>query len=312
MAIPQHLLSLTNKQALGTVGYGGGGLWKSLVKHTLPGPILDFDFEGGNVALIPWLRRQRKWNQKEWTEVTQQEREAAYNLLPRDDKGVIQASTAIRPQPLIDTIWYDNMNRLSYFEFVGDLGSFDTVKYNSLCLDSLAEFSFDVVTSTKPEKGENLAYAEGGTPWNQIQERTAIQLRRMRNYRDAGVFIYMTGTEQIDKDYVRDPRSKQKGESAPEAFSVKGTVNVPGKMVAAVNHVTDLMFHHRMMNGQPVWVTFSEPLAGGDANWEAKDRTGRIKEKFVRPNFRTIFKDIYGEETRDAIYNSAKELLAKG
>lgn len=308
MSIPLNLLTLTNRSALGTVAYGGAGLRKSYVKHTLPGPILDFDFEGGNVSLIPWLRRQRKWNEKEWSIVTQAEREAAYATIPSDKQG-----TTIKPQGLIDSIWYNNMDRASYHQFVGDLGVFDTTKYNSLSLDSLAEFSFDVVTSTKGHGLEAEAYAEGATPWNNIQERTAIQLRRMRNYRDSGVFIYMTGTEQIDKDYVKDPRSKKPGEQAPEPFSVKGTVNVPGKMVAAVQHVTDLMFHCRMLNMQPVWVTKPEAItSGSDANWEAKDRTGRIKDIYMVPNFRTVFKQIYGEEGYGAIYNSAKDLLGKG
>lgn len=307
MSIPLSLLTLTNRKALGTVGYGGAGLWKSYVKHTLPGPILDFDFEGGNVSLLPWLRRQRKWNEKEWNVVSQQEREAAYSMIPSDKQG-----TSIRPQGLIDTIWYDNMDRASYFQFVGDLGSFETSMYNSLCLDSLMEFSFDVKTASKAAGKETDAFTPGGTPWDQIQERTAIQLRRLSNYRDQGIFIYLIGQELIDKDYVKDPRSKEKGEAAPEAYSVKGTVDVPGKMVNSVQHVTDLMFHCRTMNNAPVWVTRPEPLPGGGANWEAKDRTGRIKEMFIRPNFRTIFKDIYGEEGMSAIYTAAKELLSRG
>lgn len=305
MSIPLPLLRLTEGRALGTVAYGGAGLWKSLAKHTLPPPILDFDFEGGNVALIPWIRRRRKWDSKTWEDVSQVDREAAFQLIAPEKRA-----TSIAPGPYIDTIWYDNMNRASYTEFVGDLGTFDTTKYNSLSLDSLMEFSFDVQTFSKPAGGE-AEPIPNALLWAPIQERSGIALRRLRNYRDSGVFIYLTGQEVIDKDYVRDPRSKKPGEQAPEAYSVKGTVDVPGKLVNAVQHTTDLMFHCRLMNGGPVWVTKPEPLPGGDANWETKDRTGRISDTYIRPNFRTIFKTIYGEEGASAIYASAKDLLTK-
>lgn len=306
--IPTDFLTATEGHALGTVGYGGAGLWKTLVQHTLPGPVLNFDFEEGNVALMPWTRRRRNWNERGWIDVSQDFREKMYKMI--DPKKMSVASN-IKPSPIIDTIWYDNMQKNSYFQFVGDLGAFDVEKYNSLSLDSLAEFSFTVQTSSK-DTGKEMDELKPNS-WGTIQERTAIQLRRMRNYRNSGVFIYFTGQENIDKDYVVDPRSTAKGSAPAEPFAIKGTVSVPGKMVEAVQHITDLMFHHRMMNGFPAWVTMPEPIgAGSGAFWEAKDRTGRIKEQFVRPNFRTIFKDIYGEEDYGRIYNSAAQLLAKG
>lgn len=306
MAIPIELLKSTESRALGTVVYGGAGLKKTLAKHTLPGPILDFDFEGGNVSLMPWMRRRRKWNEKDWTDISQETREAALSCIHPDKR-----STTIKASGLIDSIWFDNMDPGSYSQFVMLLGNFDESKYNSLSLDSLAELSFDVQTFSKGVSGANDAISTPGL-WSPIQERTAIALRRIRNYRDRGVFIYFTGQETIDKDYVNDPRGTKSGQLPPEPFSVKGSVDIPGKMVNVVQHVTDLMFHTKDLNGNAVWVTKPEPITGGAANWETKDRTGRVKEKYIHPNFRPLFQDIYGEEGRNAIYTYAKDLLSKG
>lgn len=307
MSLPSQLLASTEGRALGTVVYGGAGLRKSLAKATLPYPILDNDFEGGNVAILPWTRRRRKWNEKSWTEVSQDDRERALDMIEPAKRAF-----PIKAAGLVDSIWYDNLNPASYTEYIAVIGNFEPSKYNSLVgADSLAELSFDIQTFSKGSEN-SLEPMKNALLWAPIQERTAIALRRVRNYRDAGVFTYFTGQELIDKDYITDPRSTQAGAKPPEPYSVKGTVDIPGKLVNVVQHTTDLMFHTRMLNGEPVWVTQSEAISGGVANWETKDRTGRIKDKYVRPNFRTLLLDIYGEEGRDAIYTSSKELLAKG
>lgn len=297
MAIPKELLELTSNRAPCTVVYGGGGLNKTLGIHALPPPVFMADFEGGDAALLPWVRRRRKWDEASWTNISQEARKRYFDMLPAG-----KHYTGIAPNPYIDVVWYDNLSKGSYSAFVADVGSLDTTAYNSFALDSLMEFNFDVKTFMKPVGMELEAYGTGQTPWDGIQERCGIQLRKLKNYRDAGVCIYLTGQELIDKDYVTDPRSKAKGAPTTEPFSVKGTVAVPGQLVNLVQHITDLMFHARFMSGAPAWVTQSEPLTSGDANWEAKDRWGRITEKYIKPNMRTVMKMLYGEDVQKKIY----------
>lgn len=307
--IPTSLLRLTEARAVGFTIYGCGGTWKTLMVHTLPPPILHHDFEGGSGVLMPWIRRRRRYNESEWTIISQEERLEAFAMMP-----IAQAdlATQIAPNGYVDVINYDNLVKDSYMEFVAQVGNFDPRAYNSTSLDSLAEFSFQVQTFTKIQKGISaMDSMDNALLWGPIQEKTAIALRRLRNYRDQGVFIYLIGQENIDKDYVTDPREKRKGEAAPEAYSVKGNVAVPGQMVNVVQHITDEMYHTRFMGGRPVWVTRAEPIVpGSGASWEAKDRFGRVKEQFLRPNIRTVMKDLYGEEGMVAIYAEAKKLLS--
>lgn len=316
--IPANLLALTEGRAIGSVIYGGAGLKKTLSTHTLPPPILHFDFEGGTAPLSPWIRRRRRWDTQVWTNVSQEERTTAFKMLPADwdsplapkKPGCITLASPIMPAPYIDVISFDNLVPASHEEFIRLVGSFNPAEYCSASLDSLAELSVGVQSYSKKQKGINpLDSMENAMLWGPIQERTGIALRQMRNWRQYGIFIYFMGQEQIDKEYVTDPREKKKGEGAPEAYSVKGTAAVPGKMAEAVQHCTDLMFHVRLMSGNPVWVTAPEPIAlGSGAYWETKDRWGRITEKYVFPNFRTIFGMIYGKEASNGIYEHAKSL----
>src|SRR5260370_19688087 len=283
MSIPLELLKLTDRRAPGFAVYGGPGLWKTYTIHSCPYPILLHDFEGGAGSLLPWMRAVRKWNESQWTKVTQEDRTAAWSMLP----PFLQSSAKIKPNPLIDVIKYDVFERESYNHFVGQIGSTDLKSYSTIAIDSLQEFSIEVQSFAKG--GGELAFEPiaGGSPqvWGPIQERTAIALRRLRAYRDSGVFVYMTGSEVIDKDYVTDPRSAKKGSQPEEAYSIKGTINLPGKLAGTVPHLVDVLAHARALNGEPVFVTAQEPLPGGSAHWEAKDRFGRL-DKYMAPNIR--------------------------
>jgi hypothetical protein len=124
----------------------------------------------------------------------------------------------------------------------------------------------------------------------------------MRNMRDKGVFIYTTCSEAIDKDYVTDPRGQAAGTGVQEPYSVKGTVNVSGQVVPMVQHTHDVMMRARAMGDNIVWVSQPEPISNSGAMWEAKDRTGRIQDKYSPTNIRTILDQVYGQERRKQIY----------
>jgi hypothetical protein len=304
--IPQQLLTLTDSRAPGIVAYGGPGLYKTNAIHTLPPPVLSYDIgEGGTASLMPWIRRKRNSN-SDWVNYSQELRDQAFNLLSKD----IRDSVKIKPAPLIDVIHYDNLRFKSYDEFKMALGSFDPAEYNSLALDSLQEFSVGVQTYAKGEGAQiDKLMTEVDFGWSAVQERSAQILRKLRNYRSAGVFIYMTAAEDISKEYVRSPREKrEKGSPPPEPYSIRGTVNVPGKLVEALAHLPDILCHARLVNGKPIWVTQPEPITGGDAFWDAKDRFGRL-DKYELPNFRAMCVKLYGLEVAKAIYAHGESMI---
>ncbi len=301
--IPRDLLKFTMGRALGISVYGGPGMKKTLAIHTLPPPILMHEFEGGSTPLLPWTRRFRHWNSSVWETYSDADRKKAFDMVMKGMKEDHIVSR-ILPAPYIDVIYYDNVDPEAYQEYIKQILNFQPDHYNSIALDPLHEMSFGIQTFVKGVGSEmdpmtvNL--------WAGVQERTAIALRKLRNYRDSGVFIYLTSSEQIDKDYVKDPRETKRGELPQEPYSVKGTYNLPGKMPSVMQHLVDLQFHARPVTGVPSWTCRPEPLPGGTAHWEGKDRSGRLKDAYYTPNIRTVLKQIYGDEAQEKIYAAAR------
>lgn len=309
MAIPSNLLAATDSRAPGFAVYGGAGLKKTNACATLPPPILMLDIgEGGTASVLPWISRRRDSSVKIWTTYSQVERESFLSLLDEDTAKGRHLKSA---SPYIDVIHFDNTRFDAYEELAGTIGNFDTRYYNSLVVDSLQELS--VQTQTKAKGNGEGAFMRLMTEvpfgWVAAQERAFQALRRLRNYRDAGVFVYLIGSEAIAKDYVKNPMEKRDaGSPAPEAYSVRGTVDLPGALAGGLSHIPDILCRAKLMNGEPWWVTEPEMLPGGGAHWDAKDRYGRLP-KYVKPNFRDICKKLYGQAGFEAIYNHALEGL---
>lgn len=295
--IPLDLLRLTENRAVATLVYGPSGTKKTFGVHTLPPPICHFDFEGGNQSILPWVRSRVDWDGSNRIDYSDQDRENFMSML----KPGLNTSR-IKPQPLIDITWFDPMNFDCYNVLVQRVVNFEKEKYNSFSCDSLQEFATETQTFSKGVGRSQLTMNESGA-WGNAQERAGMLLRYMRSLRNQGVFIYFTCSEQIDKDYVVDPRNQSKN-AKEEPFIVKGTANVPGKMTSFVQHVTDFMFHTRTLMGNIVWVSKPEPVGGGMAMWEVKDNFGRLKQDYNEPNMRLILDQVYGEETRKKIYAS--------
>ena len=299
--IPCELLRATESRAVGALTYGGAGLKKTHAISTLPPPILMFDIgEGGTASIAPWIRRRRNSTESRWTDYTEADRQQAVDLL-RDD---IRVAMTLKPNPYIDLIHYDNMTYEAWDHLTVEIGNFDYAAYNSLAIDSLQEFSEASKTYSKGAGNSDKLMNDVAWSWVGAQERSMMRLRKLRNYRDAGVFLYLTGAETISKDYVKNPMEKGAGGSEP--YSIRGTVNLPGQLADGIGHLPDLMFHAKLINGQIMWVAQPEPLPGGAAWWDAKDRFGRLDAHNV-PNFRTIFAKLYGIEGRNAIYARARE-----
>jgi hypothetical protein len=268
VSIPLDLLRLTENRALGIVPYGGPGTRKTFTLHTCPPPIWLADFEGGTQSVAPWVRRRRKWGTSEWVEVDQATRQEIYDMANERAKEHVQKVTRINPAPYIDVVYYDNTDSRSYKAFLDDFMNLDHAKYNTVGVDSLKELTEDIRTMTK---GPAVDADFNPKFWGTVQDRTGTIVRRVRNLRDAGVFVYLTASELIDKDYIKDPRNIKGGEEA-EPISVKGNINMFGGAVAIVQHCVDILLHARVMGDRIVWVTEPEPIAPGSTVHRAHSR----------------------------------------
>lgn len=306
MSIPLSLLKDTLSRAVGFATYGGPGLEKTRAARTLVPKIRVLEFESGSGALAPWIHRSKKGNGG-WTEYTQEEREHSFGLFTEEYRKAEKTA----PAPLIDLVSFDPMRAESYDEFVDDLGNFSTSMYNSLVIDAAAEFS---QMTQSFSKGAGQEFEPMKLPlWAGAQERAGIAVRRIRSLREAGIFIYITGGEEIDKDYEQDPRALKlpPGATPPQPYLIKGSIQVPGKLVGVITHAVDNLFHGRMLNGQATWVAEKESISGGSAYWEAKDRWGRLG-RFNAPNFKHILVKLYGKDNARAIYAAGQGVIQAG
>lgn len=307
--ISPQLLSATLGRAPGISVYGGPGLLKTNAIHTLPPPILSLDIgEGGFVSIAPWIRRVMNASDRQWSVYLQAERQQYFDLLNEKTK----ANVRLKPAPYVDVIHFDNTEYEEYNRLTECVANFDVTKYNSLAIDSLHEFAQAGATFSRgPGQFMSLMNeTKGGFAWARAQELSGQRLRKIRNYRDSGVFIYLVGAEDVAKDYVNTPFEKRpQGSQPPEAYSIRGTVDLPGRLASALSHIPDVLAHARLIGGKVLWVTEPEMLQGGGASWDAKDRFGRL-DKYEQPNFRTICEKLYGKEGRDAIYNYGKAMAS--
>jgi hypothetical protein len=252
-------------------------------------PVLDHDFEGGTGSIAPWIRKHRKFHESKWTVVSQEEREFRASLLSTSTEP-----SKVRPRGLVDVIYYDCFNPDSYDHFIQQIGNTPT-DHNTVAIDSLQELSFDIQTFSKKQKGmapDDLMHVK---VWGQVQERNAIALRRLRDYRLKGIFVYLIASEAIDKAYVTDPRSTPEGGGqTQEPYTTKGTINVPGQLTGTIPGLLDVLLRTRTQNGMVTLVRKQEPIGPG-VSWETKDRYGRLPD-YLPPSFYTVCTHLYGKE----------------
>ena len=142
--------------------------------------------------------------------------------------------------------------------------------------------------------------------WVGAQERSRMVLARLRDLRNSGVYIVLLSQQDIVKDYVFSPMNKDHKNDEPAAVS--GTVNAPGQLASAVTHIVDVLLHVRMMNAAPCWIAKPEPLPGGIAYWDAKDRYGAL-EPYSLPSFHSAICAINGKDLGSAIYTHAYAMV---
>lgn len=331
--IPLDLLKLTESRAPIIVSYGGPGTRKTLAQVTLPARVMSFNWELRAGSIMPWVNRSRHYNSRDWQTYSNGDRQAALELV---DPVLRKLSPFQTPGPFVDLIFYDPSRPESYDAFTQDLAEFDPTRFNSVCLDSLQEYSKGVQTFSKKQQVRDwsgltrerqtaiLDQPMEGKLWGGVQERTITHFSRLKSFSQAGVFVYLIAGEEIDKAYVTDPRNQEKG-AKEDPYVTKGSVWVPGKLINVIGHGVDLLLrakHFKRMVGNDIvdsaiWASVPEPLGGGSGVfWEAKDTFGRLPDN-IEPNFQLILRHLYGAEAAAAIYRGkakpvepAKEITA--
>lgn len=298
-------LILTDTRASGICIYGPPGMRKTLSLWSAPPPILLCDFEGGASSLLPWIRRARNYNSPHWRVYTDEVRAAAFARVdPRHRKSYHTAN----PGPLIDVISYQNTDVGAWGQFTLDVANFNPRDYNTIAIDSIREYSEGSKTFARGLGNEAKVMNDVPFAWVGAQERAQQIIRRLRDLRAAGVYVILLSQQDIVKDYVFSPMAKAHKNEEP--IAVSGTVNAPGQLANAITHVVDILLHARMLNAAPTWVAKPEPLPGGSAWWDAKDRYGALPE-YNTPNFYNLIASIATPNFASAIYNDAYALLSE-
>ena len=297
-----HLI-LADGRGIGFCIYGPPGMRKTLSLWSAPPPILVFDFEGGTSSLLPWIRRARNWNDREWTVYPQTVRDAAFARIT-DTHRKSYATT--NPGPLIDVIHYENQTVEAWSQFVLDAANIRPADYNTVAIDSIKEYSEGSKTFSRGVGNEHKLMNDVPFSWVGAQERSQQIMRKLRDLRANGVFVVLLSQQDVVKEYVFSPMSKDKKREEP--YSVQGTVNAPGQLANAVTHIVDVLMHARVLNAKPCWVAKPEPLPGGSAWWDGKDRYGALPDA-VQPNFYTAIAHICGTDGANAIYSDGYALV---
>lgn len=108
-------------------------------------------------------------------------------------------------------------------------------------------------------------------------ERLNMFVRRMKDFRRAGINVGFTAHEDIEKIYARGGAMAGKGQQPAEPAAIKGWPDIPGKRAPdefcrAVDNVFRVRYVSGMKWGPTSWIARRETISTGSDYWEVKDR----------------------------------------
>lgn len=170
-------------------------------------------------------------------------------------------------------------------------------KYKTLAIDSGSEwarltFSFDM-KKHKKDYGADSEKIRGPFNYPGATERINMTVRRLKDFRDAGMEIVIIAHDQIEKVYAKGGMITTKGQTPQEPIAVKGWPDFPGSTCPQeVMRACDNVFHVRRLSDNPVWVAKPEPVGGGGNEWEVKDRFNAplIQNGYLPPSYAEVAK----------------------
>lgn len=150
-------------------------------------------------------------------------------------------------------------------------------KFKTVAIDSGGEwarltFSFDM----KKHAGDYAGDKEKIRAVNNYPgatERINMVVRRLKDFRSAGMEVVILAHEQLEKVYAKGGAITPKGSVPQEPIAVKGWPDFPGSTCPQeVMRACDNVFRVRNINNKPVWVAIPQSVGGGGDDWEVKDR----------------------------------------
>lgn len=147
------------------------------------------------------------------------------------------------------------------------------MKYKTLAIDSggeLARLAFSWEMKKEVGDFENI---RAMNDYPGMTERINMLMRRLKDFRSAGLEVVVIFHDAIDKIYVRGSAMAKKGQNN-EPTAIIPRISMPGSAAPdETMKVADNIFHVRTVNGQVQWVAIREPVGpGAPETWVVKDR----------------------------------------
>lgn len=145
-------------------------------------------------------------------------------------------------------------------------------KFKTLAFDSAGDmarlyFSFDMKKHSKDMDTIRMVNNYPGAT-----ERLNMIVRRLKNFRAAGMEIVFIAHEDVEKLYLKGSGIPMKGQPQQEPYAMKGWADLPGKRAPdEFGKAVDNLFHIRRVNNKAQWIACRESIGPG-AEWDVKDR----------------------------------------
>lgn len=147
------------------------------------------------------------------------------------------------------------------------------MKFKTIAIDSggeLARLAFS--WELKKEAGD-FESIRAMNDFPGMTERINMIMRRLKDFRAAGMEVVVIFHDAIDKIYVRGSAMAKKGQNS-EPTAIIPRISMPGSAAPdETMKVADNIFHVRSLNGRVVWACIKEPVGpGAPESWVVKDR----------------------------------------
>lgn len=162
------------------------------------------------------------------------------------------------------------------------------LKYKTVAIDSggeLARLLFSWELKKEALDYENIRQMND---YPGMTERLAMIMRRLKDFRKAGIEVVVIFHDDIDKLYVRGSAMAKKGQNN-EPTAIKPRISMPGNVAPdETMKIADNLFRVRAVNGKPMWVCVPETVGpGAPETWQVKDRfnAAKIAGAYLPPSY---------------------------
>jgi len=179
------------------------------------------------------------------------------------------------------------------------------LKYKTLAIDSASELArifFSWEMKAPDNFLESMEVIRTVKHYPGATERLNKFVRRLKDFRDAGLEVVITAHEDIQKVYPRGGIITAKGEAPREPVSIKGLPDMPGdRCPEEVCRAADNIFRVRYVNGKPAWIANLESIGPDCGMWQCKDRFGArtLNGGIFPPSYEELLRIVLESKQKD-------------